>query len=343
MSLIGRIIGRMKYRWDRSRRFGGAAVLLLLTQAIAAQPNPYSRVADWPKLADLRALGNVSDVSTDSRGNVWVAERCGANSCAEHADLAPILAFDAGGNLVASFGAGLFVWPHGIYVDADDNVWVTDGRLDGVRGHQVVKFDARGRELMRLGEAGVNDDGPGQFSGPTGVVVAADGSIFVADGHETESNHRIVKFAPNGEYLTSWGGFGAGPGQFNVPHAIALDSRGRVFVADRDNNRIQIFSADGEFIDAWTQFGRPSGIYIAADDTLYVSDNQSNDARNPGWPRGIRVGNARTGEVTAFIPDPAFDPTESQESSAHGVAADAAGNLYGAEVWSQSIVKYTRR
>lgn len=311
-------------------------------QLAAAQPNPYRIVAGWPDLTGVRALGNVSAAYPDSSGTIWIAERCGANSCAEHPELAPIFAFDSAGRLVASFGAGVFVWPHGIYVDRDDNVWVTDGRSDGMRGHQVVKFDAHGRELMRLGEAGVSGSGPGQFSGPTAVVVSADGSILVADGHEAESNHRIVKFSASGEFLLSWGSRGSAPGQFDVPHALALDSRGRVFVADRDNNRIQIFTADGEFLDEWRQFGRPSGLFIADDDTIYVSDNQSNDERHPGWHRGIRVGSARTGTVTAFIPDPQFDPAQSQETQAHGIAADAAGNIYGAEVWSQSVVKYER-
>lgn len=315
---------------------------LAITPA-AAQPNPYRVAIGWPALDELRPLGSVSDVFPDSRGRLWIAERCGENSCIGHPDVAPIIAFDADGSLATSFGRDTFVWPHGIYVDADDSVWVTDARSDGGRGLQVIKFDGRGRELMRLGEAGVSGSGPGQFSGPTSVVVAVDGSVFVADGHETESNHRIVKFSADGRYLTSWGGYGTRPGQFAVPHALALDSAGRLFVADRDNNRIQIFDQDGRFLDAWSQFGRPSGIFIDASDVIYVADNQSNDARNPGWTRGIRLGSVRDGAVHEFIPDPAFDPTRAEETSAHGIAADRLGNVYGAEVWSQSLVKYLRR
>jgi DNA-binding beta-propeller fold protein YncE len=156
------------------------------------------------------------------------------------------------------------------------------------------------------------------------------------------SNNRIVKFSADGRYIKEWGGSGSGPGQFLVPHALALDSAGRLFVADRDNNRIQIFDQDGNFLNEWTQFGRPSGIHIGADDTLYVSDNQSNDERHPGWPRGIYVGSAKDGSLRAFIPDPEFDPTQAQETGAHGLAADASGTIYGAEVYSQSVKKYVR-
>ncbi len=309
--------------------------------ALRAQPNPYTQIDDWPRLGDFRVLGSVSSVYPDGEGLIWISERCGANSCVDQGGLDPIIGIDAAsGVVVASFGAGLFTWPHGIYVDRDDNIWVTDGRAAAGRGHQVIKFDSQGEELMRLGEAGTAGDGEYQFNGPTGVVVADDGSIFVADGHEAESNHRIVKFTPDGEFVMAWGGPGSGDGEFNVPHAIAMDSSGRIFVADRDNNRIQIFDQDGAFIDQWAQFGRPSGIFIAADDTIYVSDNQSNDERNPGGVRGIRIGSARDGSVHAFIPDPQFDPAAAQETSAHGVAAGVDGSIYGAEVWSQSVRKY---
>jgi sugar lactone lactonase YvrE len=292
-----------------------------------------------------RALGNVSDVAVAGASAVvvWVAERCGDNSCIGRDELAPIMSFDAAGRPLRAFGEGLFAWPHGLNVDAEGNIWVTDGRGGDGRGHQVLKFDASGKLLMRLGEAGVAGGGAQHFDGPTDVVVAANGDVFVSDGHESVSNNRIVKFSADGSYLKSWGSAGDAPGQFDVPHALAMDSQGRLFVADRNNNRIQIFDQQGELLDIWTQFGRPSGIFIDARDRLYVADNQSNLERHPGWPRGIRVGSAKDGSVHAFIPDPDFDPAREEETGAHGIAADSAGNIYGAEVWSQTLKKYLRQ
>jgi DNA-binding beta-propeller fold protein YncE len=276
-------------------------------------------------------------------GTLWIAERCAANDCSATSDVAPIFHADASGKVIGSFGAGRFAWPHGIYADRDGNVWVTDARAGNGRGHQVTKFAPDGRVLLTLGTAGVAGSDSAHFDGPTDVVVAANGDVFVSDGHEAASNNRILKFTRDGRLVKQWGGTGSAPGQFIVPHALALDSQGRLFVADRDNDRIQIFDQDGEFLEQWTQFGRPSGLFIAADDTLYVSDNQSNAERHPGWTRGIRVGSARSGAVAAFIPDPDFDPARTQETGAHGLAADEAKNIYGAEVYSFSVKKYVAR
>jgi DNA-binding beta-propeller fold protein YncE len=330
---------------SRNSAFAAVAPAIALLGLLACSrdlPNPYRTIAGWIQAPADRALGSMSMADVAPDGTLWIAERCGENDCLGHDDIDPILHVSADGEWLGAFGSALFAWPHGIYVDGDGNVWVTDGRGGDDRGHQVIKFSPDGRELLRLGTAARADDGPTHFNGPTDVVVAANGDVFVSDGHEAVSNNRIVKFAGDGTFITEWGGSGSEPGQFIVPHALALDSQGRLFVADRDNNRIQIFDEDGNFIDAWTQFGRPSGLHIAADDTLYVSDNQSNDERNPGWPRGIYVGSALDGSVSAFIPDPEFDPARAQETGAHGLAADAAGAIYGAEVYSQSVKKYVR-
>jgi DNA-binding beta-propeller fold protein YncE len=325
-----------------SRAAAAALALLGLTSCSRDLPNPYRTIAGLIQAPEGRVLGSISMVDVAPDGTLWIAERCGANDCLENGDVDPILHVGADGQWLGAFGSNLFAWPHGIYVDADGNVWVTDARGGDDRGHQVIKFSPDGRELFRLGASARAGDGPTHFNGPTDVVVAANGNVFVSDGHEPVSNNRIVKFASDGTYIKEWGGTGSEPGQFLVPHALALDAQGRLFVADRDNNRIQIFDQDGNLLDAWTQFGRPSGLHISADDTLYVSDNQSNDERHAGWPRGIYVGSAKDGSVSAFIPDPEFDPKRAQETGAHGLAADAAGAIYGAEVYSQSVKKYVR-
>ena len=145
-----------------------------------------------------------------------------------------------------------------------------------------------------------------------------------------------------GTFIKTWGKRGSAPGEFDTPHALAFDSRGRLFVADRGNNRIQIFDQDGKFLEEWKQFSRPSGIYIDANDVLYVADSESNQKTNPGWKRGIRIGSAKDGKVTAFIPDPEPDPEKVVTSGAEGVAADAQGNVYGAEVGPKGLKRYEK-
>jgi len=330
----------------RAPTFTLATLLSLVISAPAsapAQPNPYTAIDAWLHAPAGRPLGAASSVAAARDGTLWIAERCGANDCSTSNDVAPILHADTNGNVFASFGAGRFAWPHGIRVDADGSIWVTDARSGNGRGQQVLKFSRDGKLLLALGEAGVAGGDTAHFNGPTDVAVSPDGNVFVSDGHEDISNNRVLKFSRDGKFIAQWGHTGSEPGEFLVPHALAFDSRGRLFVADRDNNRIQIFAQDGRFIAEWTQFGRPSGLYITSDDTLYVSDNQSNTERHPNWTRGIRIGSARDGKVTAFIPDPEFDPARAQETGAHGLVADAGGNIYGAEVFGQRVKKYVPR
>jgi len=316
---------------------------LATSAAALAQPNTYTTIDAWLHAPAGRTLGAASSVAAAGDGTLWVAERCGANDCSTSNDIAPILHADANGNVLGSFGTGRFAWPHGVRVDADGNIWVTDARGGNGRGQQVLKFSRDGKLLLALGEAGVAGSDTAHFNGPTDVAVSRAGDVFVSDGHEDVSNNRVLRFSPDGKFIAQWGRTGSKPGEFLVPHALAFDSQGRLFVADRDNNRIQIFAQDGRFLAEWTQFGRPSGLYITSDDTLYVSDNQSNTERHPNWLRGIRIGNARDGKVTAFIPDPEFDPARAQETGAHGLTADAVGNIYGAEVFGQRVKKYVPR
>lgn len=328
-----------------------AAALTLLTGAAQqCVDSPYLAYPGWGDLPDGREWGATSAIYPANDGrHMWVAERCGANLCVG-SDVDPVLLFDLEGNLVRSFGAGLIAWPHGIFVDADDNVWIADAvgyaPVPDGWGHVVYKFSPEGELLMTLGRKGVAGAGKDTFRKPNDVVVAPDGTIFVADGHgsgpDAPANNRIVKFAPDGTYLMEFGMPGGDDGKLDEPHAIAMDSKGRLFVGDRANSRVQIFDQDGNHLDTWTQFGRPSGLYIDADDILYVADSESNARRNAGWKRGIRIGSVEDGFVDAFIPDPEPNQDESGTSGAEGVAVDAEGNVYGAEVGPRQVVKYVR-
>lgn len=329
----------------------GVTVLLLGGAGQTCLNNPYEAQPGWGKLPEGREWGATSAIYPANDGrHMWVAERCGANLCVD-SDVDPVLLFDLEGNLVRSFGAGLIAWPHGIYVDKDDNVWIADAvgyvPVPEGWGHVVYKFSPEGELLMTLGQRGVAGAGKDTFRKPNDVVVAPNGDIFVADGHGSAPgepvNNRIVRFAADGTYLGEFGVPGGDRGELNEPHAITMDSAGRLFVADRANSRIQIFDQQGNLQAVWTQFGRPSGLYIDKNDVLYAADSESNTRRNPGWKRGIYIGSAKDGFVTAFIPDPEPDQDNSGTSGAEGVAVDGEGNVYGAEVGPRQVVKYLRK
>jgi sugar lactone lactonase YvrE len=263
--------------------------------------------------------------------SLWVLERCGdynGPGCAE-SDLAPVLRFDASGRLVRSFGAGMFLFPHGLAVDHEGNVWVTDGRGGDGKGHVVVKFSPEGQVLLMLGQPGVAGEGPYTLNRPSDVAIARSGDIFVADGHTgMDTNMRIVKYAPDGTYLKEWGRKGSAPGELNGAHGLAFDSQGRLFVADRENNRVQIFDQEGSYVDAWTQFGTPSGLYITPDDVLYVAD----------YGAGIRIGSARTGRVSRFIAAANWDTQAVRVGES--VAVDANGIIYAGENAGMKLMRF---
>src|SRR6516225_5454615 len=329
-----------------------------LGQAISptnSLPNPYRSIENWARLPQGRIWGSTSAIGIDPDGSsVWVADRCGEAAlptgmkpgvpfACDGSNLDPILKFDASGKLVKSFGAGLFVLPHGLHVDRDGNVWVTDGLGRNGKGHQVIKFSPDGQVLLRLGKAGVAGDGPNEFNAPSAIVTAPNGDIFVADGHGGNTNARIVKFAKDGIFVKTWGKKGGQLGEIDIPHAIAMDSRGRLFLGDRNNNRIQIFDEEGNYMDQWFQFSRPSGVFIDKNDIIYVaaSESESVAKNHDSWKRGIRVGRVSDGVVTAFIPDPVEKTTGT--SAAEGVAADAMGSIYGAEVGPRRVMKYVKK
>ena len=294
-------------------------------------PNPYRLVEKWAQLPAGVQWGQVIQVQPDAHGNVWVFHRSDP----------PILEFDASGKLLKSFGAGMFVQAHGLTIDRKGDLWVTDAQAKDGKGQQVFKMSPDGKILMTLGKAGVAGSAPDTFNGPCGVAIAANGDIFVADGHGGDTNARIVKFSKTGKFIKEWGKKGSGPGEFDTPHSIVMDSQGRVFVADRGNSRIQIFDQNGKFLDQWKQFGRPSGLFISKNDTLYSVDSQSDEKTNPGVKRGIRIGSAKDGTVRAFIPDTSSDPAI---ALAEGVSADAAGEVvYAAGVSSMGLHKFVKK
>jgi sugar lactone lactonase YvrE len=325
----------------------GVVVVAAFAQQSAPRndlPQPYRTTRDWGQLPAGVKWAAVTAVEVAPDGTIYVVHRCVANSCAGRSE-APILKYNAEGKLLASWGQGMFLFPHGGTVDRDGNLWMTDARGQNGKGHQVFKFNPDGKVLQTLGKPGVSGSGPDLFDQPTDVVVAPNGDIFVTDSHRNGLNNRIVKFTKDGKYVKEWGRKGAGRGELSEPHTIAMDSRGRLFVGDRENNRIQIFDQEGNYIDEWRQFGRPSGIYITRDDTIYVADSESGPdtgARElQGIKKGIRIGSARDGSVTGFIED--MESTVPDHSGAEGVGVDGAGHVYGAVVRRQMLERHIRR
>ena len=302
-------------------------------------PNPYERIHPWGELPhpyeagayDERAAFIGADEGPD--GNIYLLSRCIQNSCTGRSE-APILKLSPAGELLGSWGVGLFDFPHGMDVDDEGNIWTADQR-----GHQVLKFDPNGELLMTIGEKGRAGEPP-LLDEPTDVVVAPGGEVFITEGHSFATGaNRVSKYAADGTFIMQWGETGSDAGQFNVPHTIALDSAGRVFVGDRANNRIQIFDQAGAILDVWYQFGRPSGIAIGADDRIYVADSESWGTDNPGWRKGIRVGRVSDGSVDYLITD--LESTAIEHSGAEGVGVDARGNVYGAVVRRRMLEKFS--
>lgn len=301
---------------------GSASVLTQSKAAPGAQPNPYRLVMNWAELPSTMKWGQVVAFDFDKRGDILLFHRNDPG----------ILKFSRDGKLLKSWGDGLFVQAHGLFVDRFGAIWAADSDAKDGKGGQVFKFDSEGKLLMTLGRKGVLAESPtgDSFIGPTGVAVAANGDIFVSDGHVANGNHRVLKFSKDGRFIKAWGKTGSAAGEFNGPHGIAMDARGRVFVADRSNRRVQVFDQDGRFLDAWPQFGAPENIYISRDDMLYVSD--SNSTPESPYKRGIRVANAKDGVIKYFIPEESWDPAKPAATGPVGLGVDSKGNVFAADV-----------
>jgi sugar lactone lactonase YvrE len=319
-------------------------------------PNPAPVVTrNWGQLPAGRKWGTTAGIDIDpTDGNVWAYERCGAGTAGggpvdcDNTPLDPIFKFDRKtGAVLANFGKGVMVTPHGIAVDKQGNVWIADfsGNKAGTKGHQVHKFSPKGEKLLSLGIPGKPGNADGQFNQPNDVVVGPDGSIYVADGHDAQgmttanavaegikrgATSRISKFSRDGKFIKSWGGIGVRHGEFRTPHALVFDSRGRLWVADRGNHRIEIFDQNGTYLESRYMFGRPSGLFIKAD-TVYVIDSESGPYNHPNWRDGVRIGPVDEDRVTGFIPPFERDDRVYQGTAGEGVAVDADGNVYAAE------------
>jgi len=343
-------------------------------------PNPYRLVPDWPTLPatmkgpNRHKWGEVIRVHVAANGNIWVFHRCfsdkphGDATCLNRGDAnPPILEFNPAGRLLKRFGVGLFAHPHGFTLDQNGNIWTTDTNdqetilgmpaknAKGVTmGQQVLKISSTGTVLMTIGTAGVGGNGPYTFDRPTGVAIAANGDIFVADGHSPNKSNsaRVVKYSPDGTFMKTWGRMGSEPGNFREPHDIYVGgSKGYVYVADRQNNRIQVFDQDGNFVAAWKQFGQPSSVYVDKRDNIYVGATYQDASRGQSVmgpttdanDRAIVIGNAITGELKYLIPDPGdLSKMTDTGTSASGIAADDQGNIYVADVGLNNLRKYVK-
>jgi sugar lactone lactonase YvrE len=349
-----------------------AGAVLPMTGRAQSGSNPYrpvdglqagsgpGRIGEpWAKLPAGRAMGSPGGLHVDIDGrHIWAIVRCGndgtprgSQTYCDKSDLDPIIRFDPDGNVTRMFGSRMFTWPHGLHVDRDGNVWVTEaggegeGAAAGARaiGHQVFKFSPEGKLLMTLGDAGVSGGGPNHFTNPSDVVTNANGDIFVADGHNQTGNNRIVKFSKDGKFIKAFGETGYGPGKLHGPHALAMDADGRIFVADRFNQRIVIFDQEGKYLGRWTQFGMPSDIWIDDDGRIYVADSESDLTDNPGWEKGIRIGDVKTGWVEHFILDTGDNPPiTAGGSGAEAITVDRDGSIYAGEPRPQRIQKYVK-
>jgi len=318
-------------------------------------PTP-SVVTNWGDLPEGREWGTTAGIDIDPNdGHIWAYERCGAGSFGdgepvncESNPVPPVFKFDRNtGEVLANFGADLTVTPHGIHVDAEGNVWITDfaGNREGTRGHQVWKFSSEGEVLLTLGVAGQPGNAPGQFNQPNDVVTGPDGSIYVSDGHngqgmtsnqamnlgrEAGQTARIQKFTPQGEFVMEWGEIGVEHGQFRTPHALAFDSQGRLWIADRGNHRLEIYDEDGNYLDSRYSYGRISGIFIK-DEMVYAIDSESSPTNHPNWRNGVRIGPVDADRIVAFVPPFERESRVYQGTAGEGVAVDDDGNIYAAE------------
>jgi len=297
----------------------------------------YELIKGWLQFPKDFHMGQVAGVSVDKNQNIVFFQRTDRKWTGPFPDSLissnTIFIVDKEtGKILNSWGANLFIMPHGLTVDNDNNIWVTDVALQ-----QVFKFSHEGQLLMKLGVARIPGDDSGHFNLPTDVAVARDGSFYVSDGYE---NSRIVKFSKEGNYLFDWGKRGTGPGEFNIPHSISLDSHGNVYVADRENNRIQKFDGNGKFLKEWKNDEATSLFALSvsqADNIFAVDDLYVNDS----LPMGDDVLQFDV-NLDLQMRFGRNDSSIDGYSLYHDIAVDNKENIYVADVARSRIEKFKK-
>lgn len=324
------------------RRAALGALCVLLPGCVGSTPErhvavSYQVVRGWPQLPEGRILGQATGVDLDSRGNVFVFHRAGRMWSDDLTlPLIPdptIEVFDgASGRHLRSWGANLFAMPHGLTIDHQDNVWITDVLL-----HQVFKFSPRGELLLTLGRARVAGADRAHFNLPTDVAVLPDGSFYVSDGY---GNARVMKFSATGEFQFEWGRRGTSPGEFDLPHAIDVDAAGRVYVADRSNARIQVFDRSGRFLTQWkgAELGRPYSVAVSGERAIVV-DGGEQPQTGPDRSGAAEVN--LDGQVLSRFGR--FGNYDGQFRLAHDVAVGRDGSVFIVDAWGQRVQRFERR
>jgi sugar lactone lactonase YvrE len=310
---------------------------------LAGLPNPYRIEFDWAKMPAGRVWGDDRAIAIDKDGkSIWVLDRCGltedACSRPENKAVNPMMKFDSGGNLVKSFGAGMFSSPHGMSVDKDGNIWTADGQSRGCRGpgtpvgNLLRKWSPDGKLLMTIS----GPQGGKPFTGLNDVIVSpVNGDIFLADGHSRPANDRILKFDKTGKFLLQWGAPGKEPEQIGIPHALTMDKEGRIYMADRSNSAVKVYDQNGKLLNVWKQFGAPSGVYVDKNNLLYVADETANMPSNPDLSPGVRIARVTDGKIIANVP---YRPGNALE----GVTVDNDGNIYGGNTNRPRSVRWVK-
>ena len=279
-------------------------------------PLPNKPVPDWAQLPNGWNLGETSGVAVDQDDNVWVFNR-GAH---------PVIEFDRNGKFLRAWNEVPVKSSHGIRVGPDGNIWAVD-----VAGHTLFEFTPEGRVLLVIGGVGGNpgkEDSRDAFNRPTGIAFAANGNYFISDGY---INSRVVRFGPDGLYQKQWGRKGTGDGEFNLVHDVAIDSAGRVYVADRENRRVQVFDQEGNFLAKWTDVGSPWGLsYVARENAMYMCDGYNN--------RIVKLNTE--GQVLGVLGT--YGKTWGKLDFVHNIAVDSTGAIYVAEIKNWRVQKFVK-